>query len=202
LKNTDYILNWLKENLSDKRYLHSIGCAQTAQKLAQIFNLDENKAYLTGLIHDCAKNFDNEKLIDIVRNKVKTGFLESELKNPKTYHAIAGVQVIKDEFEIYDEEILQAVRRHTIGCVDMTLFDKIIFLADKMEPNSRDAKYVRKLWNLIKKHKGIIGINLALLVCYCETIKSLVKRNLYICPVTIDVYNELQEKVGDLMEEN
>ena len=200
MKTTDYILKYLKENLSDKRYLHSIGCAQSAQKLAKLFNIDEDKAYLAGLIHDCAKNFSHEKLNDIVRNKVKTGFLESELKNPKTYHAIAGTYILQNEFEIDDTEIINAVRYHTVGKVGMNLFEKIIFLADKIEPNSRDVKYTKKLWKLIKTHKGVIGLNLALLVCYCETIKSLIKKKLYICPVTIDVYNELVEQVGELLE--
>ena len=200
MKTIDYILNWLKENLSDKRYMHSIGCAQSAKKLAKLYNLNEDKAYLAGLVHDCAKNYDNEKLIYIIRNKVQTGFLESELKNPKTYHAIAGVYIAKNEFEIDDDEILSAIRYHTVGKTNMSLFEKAIFLADKIEPNSREQKYTKKLWKLLKNHKGIIGLNLALLVCYCETIKSLVKKNLYICPITIDVYNELQEQVGELLE--
>ena len=83
----------------------------------------------------------------------------------------------------------------------MNLFDKIIFLADKIEPNSRDEKYTKKLWKLIENNKGTLGLDAALLKCFCETIKSLVKRKLYICPTTILVYNQLQETVGDLLEE-
>ena len=201
MKSTDYIINWLSKNLSEKRYNHSLGCAQTAKKLAHLFNQDEDKAYLAGLVHDCAKNFSEDKLINIVRNEVKEGFLESELKNPKTYHAIAGSYIIQKEFEIFDPEIISGVRNHTIGKLNMSLFDKIIFLADKIEPNSRDEKYTKKLWKMIKKHKGVIGLDLALLKCFMETIKSLVKRRLYICPITIDVYNSLLEHVGELMEE-
>lgn len=201
MKTTDYIQNWLKENLSDKRYIHSLSCAKCAAEFAKYYNQNEAKAYLAGLVHDCAKNYTTEDLIDIVQNKVKTGFDKTELKNPKTYHAIAGVYVAKKEFEIDDPEILQAIRYHTIGSVHMTLFDKIIYLADKIEPETRDKDFSRKLKNLIKKHKGTIGLDLAILKTYCETIKSLVKRNLYICPITIDVYNNLQEKVGELLED-
>ena len=61
MKEIIYIKEWLENNLSSKRFHHSLGCAETAQKLAKLFNLDENKAYLAGLIHDCAKNFDDEK---------------------------------------------------------------------------------------------------------------------------------------------
>ena len=84
----------------------------------------------------------------------------------------------------------------------MSLFEKIIFLADKIEPNSRDEKYTKKLWKTIEENKGTIGLDLALLRCFCETIKSLVKRKLYICPATIDVYNELISRVGELLEDD
>ncbi len=201
MKTIDYITNWLKENLSEKRYNHSLGCAKSAKKLAKLFNQDESKAYLAGLVHDCAKNFSDEKLISIVRNEVKTGFVETELKNPKTYHAIAGAYIIQKEFEIDDAQIISGVRNHTIGKVDMSVFDKIIFLADKIEPNSRDEKYTKKIWKLIEKNKGVLGLDAALLRCFCETVKSLIKRKLYICPTTIEVYNELQEHVGELLEE-
>ena len=201
MKEINYIKEWLEENLSSKRFHHSLGCADTAQNLAKLFNLDENKAYLAGLIHDCAKNFDDEKSLDIIKNIIKTGFQENELKNPKTYHAIVGTYVAKQEFEIDDPEIIQAIKNHTIGAVDMTLFDKIIFLADKIEPNSRDEKYSPKIWKLIEENKGVIGLDLALLKCFCETIKSLVKRKLYICSSTIDVYNILQQRVGELLED-
>lgn len=198
----DYILNWLEKNLSAKRYSHSLGCAKTAQKLAKIYNLDENKAYLTGLIHDCAKNFEDKVLLDIIKNEIKTGFKDDELKNPKILHAIAGAYFVKTIFEIDDNEIISAVRHHTVGSVDMTTFDKIIFLADKIEPNSRDEKYTKKIWKMIENNKGIIGLDLALLRCFCETVKSLVKRKLYICSQTIDVYNMLQESVGELLDDD
>ena len=187
--------------MSEKRYNHSIGCADTAKKLAQMYKLDEEKAYIAGLVHDSAKNFENTELLKIIRNEVKTGFLESELKNPKTFHAIAGAYLVQKEFDITDSEIIQAVRNHTIGAVDMTVFDKIIFLADKIEPNSRDEKYTKKLWKILKDNKGVIGLDLAILKCFIETIKSLTKRKLYICPATIDVYNNLIDNVGELLED-
>lgn len=202
MKTTDYIESQLKKNLSSKRYNHSLGCAKTAYELAKMYNLDKDKAYLAGLVHDCAKNFGDEKLLDIINNEIKEGFDKTELKNPKTYHAIAGAYLAKKDFEIEDKEIIQSIRNHTIGDVDMTTFDKVIFLADKIEPNTRDEKYSKKIWKIIEKNKGVIGLDIALLKCFSETIKSLVKRKLYICPKTIDVYNNLQEKVGELLEDD
>ena len=198
----DYIEAWLKENLSDKRFLHSLGCAECAQKLAKMYNQDESKAYLAGLIHDCAKNFEDNKLYEIIVNEIKTGYKESELKNPKTYHAIAGAYLAKKNFEIEDNEIISAIRNHTIGKVDMTTFDKIIYLADKIEPNTRDEKYSKKIFKILENNKGVIGLDIAIFKTVKETLKSLVKRQLYICPETIDVYNSLVIRVGDLLDED
>ena len=202
MKTTDFIENWLKENLSTKRYSHSIGCANCAKKLAKMYSQDENKAYLAGLVHDLAKNLGDDKLYDIIVNEIKTGYSNHELKNPKTYHAIAGAYLAKKIFEIEDKEIISAIRNHTIGKVDMTTFDKIIFLADKIEPNERDEKYSKKIFKILEKNKGTIGLDIAILKCTKETIKSLIKRQLYICPETINVYNNLITSVGYLFEDN
>ncbi len=202
MKTIDYIKTWLEEKLPSKRFQHSLGCAEAAQKLAKLFNQDEDKAYLAGLVHDCAKNYDDAYLLDLIKNVIKEGFDLSELKNPKTYHAIVGAYLIQKEFEIFDEDIISAVRNHTIGKTNMTIFEKIIFLADKIELNTRDIKYTKRLWKMIEKNKGIIGLDLALLKCFCETIKKLIQKKYYICSNTIDVYNELQQKVGELLEED
>ena len=201
MKNTDYIKTWLKENLSSKRYSHSLGTAECGKKLAKLYGQNEEKAYIAGLVHDCAKNMADDELIKIIKDKVKTGFDETELKNPKTYHAIAGVYIAGKEFEIEDEEIISAIRNHTIGQLNMSLFDKIIFLADKIESNQRDEEYSKKMWKIIEHHKGVLGLDIALYKCFCETIKSLIKRKFYICPKTIDVYNELQEKCAEFLND-
>ena len=202
MKTTDYIKNWLKENLSTKRYSHSIGCAECAKKLAKIFNQDENAAYIAGLIHDLAKNLSNEELYKIITNEIKSGYSCDELKNSKTYHAIAGAYLAKKIFGIEDKKIISAIRNHTIGKVNMDTFDKIIFLADKIEPNERDEKYSKKIHKILEKNKGTIGLDLAILKCTQETIKSLIKRQLYICSETINLYNHLIIKVGDLLEKS
>lgn len=202
MKTTDYIKNWLRENLSDKRFSHSLGCADCARKLAKTYNQDEEKAYLAGLIHDCAKNFPDEKLFEIITEEIKTGFDDCELRNPKVYHAIAGAYFAKKLFEIDDDEIISAIRNHTTGKTGMTIFEKIIYLADKIEPNERDEKYSKKILKIIEENKGVLGLDLAVLKCIKETIKSLVKRRLFICPSTIDIYNSLIVNVGDLPDDD
>ena len=137
-------------------------------------------------MHDCAKCFDNDKLLEIIRENLDID--ENELMNYKTLHAPVSAYCANNDFGICDDEILSAIRWHTLGNKDMTDFDKIIFLADKIEPNSRDLEYRNKILDILKEENGL---NKALLVCYKETIKSLVKRELKICPITIEIYNKL-----------
>lgn len=185
-KSEKEILEWMKNHLSEKRYTHCLGTAKCAKQLAQKYNENTDKAYLAGLLHDCAKCFENEKLLEIIEKNLEVD--ENELMNYKTLHAPVSAFCANKDFGICDNDILSAIRWHTLGKKDMTTFEKIIFLADKIEPNTRDKEYREKIENLLKENNGL---NKALLECYRETIKSLVKRNLKICPVTIDIYNNL-----------
>ena len=184
------ILNWLKNNLNEERYIHTLGTAECAKELANKFNLNSEKAYMAGLFHDCAKCFSNEKLLDIIHQHLNVE--ECEMLNYKTLHAPVSAYIAEKEFQIDDKEILSAIRWHTLGKLDMTDFEKIVFLADKIEPNTRDKEYSDKIKALLNEPNGI---NKALLKCYKETIKSLVKRDLKICLLTIDIYNKLQDLV-------
>ncbi len=184
------ILKWLKENLNEKRYIHTLGTADCAKELAQKFGLDSEKAYLAGLLHDCAKCFSNEKLLDIIHQHLDVE--ECEMLNYKTLHAPVSAYIAENEFKITDKEILSAIRWHTLGRLDMTDFEKIVFIADKIEPNTRDKEYSDKIRVLLDEENGL---NKALLKCYKETIKSLVKRDLKICLLTIEIYNKLQDLV-------
>lgn len=184
------ILKWLEKNLSPNRLEHSIGCAECAIDLAKKFGQDEKKAYVAGLLHDCAKCFTEEELLDIIKTHIPD-VDEHELSNSKTLHAPASAHIAKKEFGIENEEIISAIRWHTLGKVDMNDFEKIIFLADKIEAKTRNLEYREVILKILDEKDGL---NQALLVCYKETIKSLVKRDLKICQVTIDIYNCLQSK--------
>lgn len=184
------ILEWLKENLNEKRYIHTLGTADCAKALAKQFGLNQDKAYLAGLLHDCAKCFSNEKLLDIIHQHLDVE--ECEMLNYKTLHAPVSAYIAETEFKITDKEIISAIRWHTLGRLDMTDFEKIVFIADKIEPNTRDKEYSDKIRELLIQDNGL---NKALLKCYKETIKSLVKRDLKICLLTIEIYNKLQDLV-------
>lgn len=180
------LLEWLKENLNEERYIHSLGTADCARELAGKYNLDPEKAYFAGLLHDCAKCFSTEKLKEIIDKNLSVE--ACEMLNYKTLHAPVSAYVAEKDFGVKDEEILSAIRWHTLGKINMTDFEKIIFLADKIEPNTREKSYSDEIKELLNLPNGL---NLALLRCYKETIKSLAKRELKICMVTIDIYNHL-----------
>ena len=185
-KNKDEILSWMKENLSEERYIHCLGTADCAVELAKQFGEDETKAYVAGLLHDCAKCFDTIKLLEIIEKNLHID--PNEMMNYKTLHAPVSAFCAQKDFGICEEEILSAIRWHTLGRTEMSTFEKIIFLADKIEPNTRDSEYREKILEILKEENGL---NKALLKCYRETIKSLVKRELKICPLTIEIYNNL-----------
>jgi predicted HD superfamily hydrolase involved in NAD metabolism len=185
----DTLLKWLKQHLSDERFLHTLGVAETAEQLAEQFMLNKEKAYIAGLLHDCAKCYTNEQLFDIINKHLPID--ECEMINPKTYHAPVGAYIAKHELGINDLEILSAIRWHTIGKIDMSDFEKIIFIADKIEPKTRPTEYINKIRPKLLENNGL---NKALLECYNGTIKSLVDRNLKICISTIEIYNHLLEE--------
>lgn len=188
--NLEEFKTWLKENLSEERYIHTLAVADTSKELAKIFNLDEDKAYLAGLLHDCAKGFSNYKLLNIINSHLKID--ECEMINPKTYHAPVGAYVAKKVFHIDDEEILSSIRWHTIGKLEMSDFEKIIFIADKIEPKTRPQSMINSIRPKLFLDNGL---DRALLECYKITINSLTDRNLKICISTIEIYNELLSKL-------
>ena len=184
-----YIINWLKANLTQERYEHSLGTAECAVELAEKYGLDKEKAYFTGLIHDCAKCLPKDEAMQILKEKPQylPQLEEGEFENPKTHHAPIGAYIAHREFGIEDEEILSAIRWHTIGKINMTDFEKIIYIADKIEKRTRPEEFSRPIIEGLQEG----GLDGALLVSYKNTIKSLIDRNLTICTATVDIYNSL-----------
>ncbi len=124
----------LKTKLSAKRFEHSIGVEYTAGTMAFIYGADYNKALIAGLLHDCAKYVPNDKKIT---KCLKRGIpvSECEYNNPELLHAKLSAAYAKEKYGINDEEILSAITWHTTGRPGMTLLDKIIYIADYIEPN-------------------------------------------------------------------
>lgn len=121
----------LESSLSEYRYSHSLGVALEAKRLARVYGVDEESAYMAGLLHDVAKEFsDEENVYWLSKRKRNMGFLDNQYK--KTVHAEVGAIVAEIKYHV-SEEICQAIRYHTLGDKNMTMLDKIIFVADKIE---------------------------------------------------------------------
>ncbi|MEG1442443.1 MAG: bis(5'-nucleosyl)-tetraphosphatase (symmetrical) YqeK, partial [Oscillospiraceae bacterium] len=141
----------LKSILSERRFKHSLGVANEAKKLAEFYNADVQKAYLAGLVHDCAKEIPTEKMVAILNDNY--GIIVDSLMTamPKLLHGTLGACVAQSEFDIYDAEVLDAIRCHTTGKANMSMLAKIIYIADYIEPN-RDFEGVDELRELTYKN--------------------------------------------------
>ena len=129
----------LKKKLNEKRFIHSIGVEYTAACLAMAHGADVNKARIAGLLHDNAKCFTLEEKLKKAR-KHGIEINECEEKNPDLLHGKLGAYYAKEKFGVDDQEILDAITYHTTGRPDMTTLDKIIYIADFMEPNRKMLK--------------------------------------------------------------
>ena len=128
----------LKGILKPSRYSHSQAVRYTAAALAMKYHGDIEKAELSGLVHDCAKNMSDDELIDYCKaNGIE--ITECEYKAPQLLHAKAGALRAAELFGIEDEEILSAIRFHTTGKEDMSFLEKVIFTADYIEPGRYKA---------------------------------------------------------------
>ena len=137
----------LLKRLSPHRYQHTLDVADTAVEMANAFNVNPNKAYLAGILHDCAKNLDDLELLAICADNDEN-ITQIEQNRPFLLHSKAGVIVAKTRYHITDEEVLSAIRWHTTGKANMSDLEKIIFAADYIEPG-RDKQprldYLRDL---------------------------------------------------------
>lgn len=125
---------YLKENLIEQRYIHILGVAETAKKLAILNKISEEKAEIAGLAHDVAKNLSKARMKEIMEeNNIILSAVEE--RNPNLWHSIIAPIEAKEKLGIEDEEILDAIRWHTTGKEDMSILTKIIYISDMIEPS-------------------------------------------------------------------
>ncbi len=172
----------LKKTLSEKRYKHSLGVCDEAVKLARIFGADEEKAYIAGLLHDCAKGYDTDKQIELCA-EYGIELDKITLACKAVIHAPLGAAVAKDKYGIDDEEILEAIRCHTVAKENMSLLDKIIYIADMIEP-MRDFSGVDKL-----RKTAYEDIDKAFIMGLKQSIVFNAEKNKIIHPDTISAWD-------------
>ncbi|MCR5100605.1 MAG: bis(5'-nucleosyl)-tetraphosphatase (symmetrical) YqeK [Butyrivibrio sp.] len=126
----------MEKTLKPDRFDHTLGVAYTAANMAAVHGCNVEKALIAGMLHDCAKNMSHDEQLTICTKK-KIPVTDVEKQNKGLLHAKVGAYLAENKYNIRDPEILDAIRYHTTGRPDMTLLDKIVFIADYMEPNRK-----------------------------------------------------------------
>ena len=182
-KEKQQYIDIIKPMLTQKRFEHSLNVSEEAVKLAKKYGADTEKAELAGLLHDILKDTPPEKQLKILAD---FGIImrDVELSAKKFWHAISGAVYIKHVLHIEDEDVYNAVRYHTTGRKNMTLLEKVIFIADFI---SKDRNYpgVEDMRKAAYKN-----LDKAIVEGIAFTITELAKDRAPIVPETIDAYND------------
>lgn len=160
------------------RYEHTLGVSYTCQALAMRYGYDLDKAELAGLLHDCAKRYDGVSMKDKCVNR-GIPITESEERDPSLLHAKLGAWMAKEKYSVDDEEILSAIRCHTTGKPDMAMLDKILYVADYIEPRRYKADLLPEMRKL-----AFIDLDQACLSIMEGVLQYLRSKNCPIDPMT------------------
>jgi len=161
---------YLKNNISHKRYVHSLNVSATAVKLAELYGCDTVKAGIAGLVHDCARELDIKLLLNyLAKEDIAADDLTLSVK--ELLHGPAAIYLCRKIFGIEDGEILNAIRYHTTGRENMTLLEKIIYLSDFIEPG-RSFDGVEELREL-----AVENLDKALLIAFNSSIEYIISKN-------------------------
>ncbi len=179
----------LAKELTSQLYTHCDGVAETAARLAVQLGCDTEKATLAGLLHDCAREWSPEKLLRYAaENDIEVDILLES--NPMLLHGPVGAHLAQS-MGVSDDDILSAVRCHTLGCPGMSLLAQIIYVADKIEPG-RFYPGIKDLRNAVARN-----FNEGLIQCASKSIFYVVQNKQAIHPLTITFYNWLVRKTGE-----
>lgn len=175
----------LKKMLSEERYIHSLGVMKMARELALIYGENAEKAEFAGLIHDIAKEFSKEEIMEYV-TKHNIEMDEIEKRTLGLMHGKIGASIAKEKYGA-DEEMQNAIKYHTTGNVNMDRFAKIIYLADKVEEN-RNYEGVEE-----RRKEAKTDMDKSILTTIDYVIQKSINTRRLIHPDTIDLRNRILE---------
>lgn len=181
------ISEYVKSKLDEKRYNHTKRVVKKSKQLAKLYNAPIDKVKIGAYLHDVAKFYKVEDMLKLIGNKYPE-VNEGIYHNSQLLHGFTAAEIAQNELEINDDEILEAVRYHTIGKADMSITAKIVYLADAIE-DDRDWSGVVKARKLAEKN-----IDLAIIYELDKKIEYLIKKNSLIHPNTIAFRNDLLNK--------
>lgn len=182
--NLEYYKGIIKERMGEKRYIHSVNVAKAAKHLAEKYSADVEKAVVAGILHDVTKETPYDVQLKIIQ---ENGIILDGVQqfSPKTWHAISGSVYVKTQLGITDAEILNAIRYHTSGRENMSLLEKVIFVADFIG-EERDYKGVD-----VMRKKAENSLEEAMLYGVTFSITDLATRQCAIDQNTLALYNQL-----------
>ena len=189
--NKEQIYNKVSEMLPQKRFIHSLNVAKCAVELSKIYGLNEDSAYIAGITHDCAKYLTEEE-VNCYVNKYKIKLDEFEINNIALSHSLIGSYIALNELEIKDKDIISSIKHHTTGKENMTVLEKVIYMADLIEEN-RSFPGV----DLLRKKTFEGELDEALLISFNNTIKFVIDNNQLIHPRTINARNYIMKQKID-----
>ena len=173
----------VRQRLSEKRFYHSQCVEEEAVRLAVLYGADPEKARLAGLLHDILKDTPAEEQLKILQG---FGIMmnDTELANQKLWHAISGAAFLEFGLGIRDRELLSAVRCHTSGRKNMTLLEKVLFVADYISAD-RDYPGVEELRAVARE-----SLEEAIIEGVAFTVQELMSRREPVASASIDAYND------------
>ncbi|MCR5399268.1 MAG: bis(5'-nucleosyl)-tetraphosphatase (symmetrical) YqeK [Lachnospiraceae bacterium] len=186
------ITGLLFDKLDKKRFLHTLGVAGTAACIAMSQGYDIRKAYLAGLLHDCAKYMDDSEYVEYCERH-DIDMEDVEVSNPGLLHAKVGAYQAHKKYGIVDGDVLAAIRWHTTGRPGMSELEAIVFLADYIEPgrsHDPDLPAIRK--------EAFEDINQAIYHVYRNTMMYLRDSDKILDPTTEMAYRYYEDKVSNL----
>ncbi|MCB6344084.1 bis(5'-nucleosyl)-tetraphosphatase (symmetrical) YqeK [Enterocloster lavalensis] len=186
----------LKNRLSPMRYEHSLSVSFTCMSLAMRYGYDMNKAELAGLMHDCGKRFSDEV---ILKKCLKHGILDTESENQvlTVLHAKYGAWLAENKYQIRDEEILSAIACHTTGKPDMTTLDKILYIADYIEPRRYKAENLPEM-----RAMAYVDLDQTMYAILDSTLEYLTKKGGSIDPMTREAHIYFKQRLESKGELN
>lgn len=182
----------LKKHLDEERYEHTLGVMYTSAALAMRYQTNLDQALLAGLLHDCAKCIPNSEKVQICIEKGLT-VSEVEEANPSLLHAKLGAFFAEEQYGISDIEVLEAIRSHTTGRPGMSLMEKIVYIADYIEPGRKELPNMKDV-----RQMAFEDIDICLYKILEDSLVYLNSRGIPIDPMTEQTYwyykKEEQEK--------
>lgn len=179
----------IRHHLDKDRYEHTLGVMYTAAALAMVYQTDINKALLAGLLHDCAKCIPGEKKIRLCE-KYGLSVNQAEKRNPGLLHSKLGAYLATSKYGVEDQEVLDAISYHTTGRPQMTLLDKIIYIADYIEPNRYQAPNLDEA-----RRMAFVDIDACLYMILKDSLAYLETKNEAIDPMTEKTFQYYQKEI-------